>query len=158
MTSEESFAKLREIESRKYPDELKDRAEYRAATSEEERREIANRRNRWYQQKEADRLQAIHDLVPAVGTPCTIIYYSDRRAATVSEIVSPTKIKVKHNKTKCLDYYAGEYEILPELEDCMGEDTFTKRKNGQWVEEGHPVNDGVLLALSFQRHYIDPCF
>lgn len=100
--------------------------------------------------------KAIDNIVPCVGLPCTICYYSDRRAATVTRIISEKKIEVTHNEVKCLDYYAGDYEVLPDLRPRA--DIFTKRRNGQWVMEGQSVRDGVVLMLHYQRHYIDPSF
>lgn len=136
LTSKESFAVLREIESSECPNgvELTD----------------------WWEQKKKARLQAIKNLVPEVGLGCTICYYSDKRAATVTKIISPCKIEVTFNKTKCIDYYSGDYEILPELEGAPK--VFTKRRNGYWVSEGQPFKGGVLLMLHYQNHYIDPSF
>lgn len=136
LTSKESFAVLREIESSECPNgvELTD----------------------WWEQKKKARLQAIKNLVPEVGLGCTICYYSDKRAATVTKIISPCKIEVTFNKTKCIDYYSGDYEILPELEGAPK--VFTKRRNGYWVSEGQPFKGGVLLMLHYQSHYIDPSF
>lgn len=136
LISKESFAILHEIQNRKCPNgiDLYD----------------------WSKQKEQDILHAIKNLVPRVGLGCTICYYSDKRAATVTKIISPCKIEVTFNKTKCIDYFAGDYEILPELE---GEPkVFTKRRNGYWVAEGQPFKGGVLLMLHYQTHYIDPSF
>lgn len=94
MTSKESFDELHEIEAR-----LKN------WETLEERDEM-----------EKEREQAIKDLVPEVGLKCTICYYSDYRAATVTEVITARKVAVRFNATKCLDYYAGRYNILPELE------------------------------------------
>lgn len=110
----------------------------------------------WKNQIEKERAHAIKNLVPYVGLGCTICYYSDRRAATVTKIISPCKIEVRFNQTKCIDYYAGEYKILPKLEGDSK--VFTKRRNGYWVAEGQPYKDGVLLMLHYQDHYIDPNF
>lgn len=136
MTSQESFAILREIENRKYPGGIS----------------ISD----WTKQIQEEKVKAIKSLVPEVGLGCTICYYSDRRAATITKIITPCKIEVRFNQTKCIDYYAGEYEILPELEGVAK--VFTKRKNGYWVAEGQPFKDGVLLMLHYQNHYIDPTF
>lgn len=105
---------------------------------------------------EAEWSKAIDNIVPCVGLPCTICYYSDKRAATVTDIISGKKIEVTHNVVKCLDYYAGDYEVLPDL--MPRTDIFTKRRNGQWVMEGQAAKDGVVLMLHYQRHYIDPSF
>lgn len=138
LTSKESFAILHEIENMKYP------------------AECGIKYSDWREQKDKEKNEAIKNLVPEIGLGCTICYYSDKRAATVTKIVSPYKIEVTFNQTKCIDYYAGEYEILPELEG--GAKVFTKRRNGYWVAEGQSYKDGVLLMLHYQNHYIDPSF
>ena len=134
MTSKESFERLREVEAR-----LKD------WSTLEERDAL---------EKEHD--QAIRELVPDVGVKCTIVYYSDYRAATITQVLTSHKIAVRFNATNCIDYFGGRYEILPELE---GEERiFIKRRNGKWIADGHLSKDGVRLALHYQRHYIDPSF
>lgn len=136
LTSKESFAILREIESRKCPDGVK--------------------YSKWREDNERTRTEAIRNLVPEVGLGCTICYYSDKRAATVTRIISPCKIEVTFNRVKCIDYYDGQYEVLKELEGSPK--VFTKRRNGRWVAEGQSCKDGVLLMLHYQHHYIDPNF
>lgn len=136
LTSKESFAILREIESRKCPDGVK--------------------YSEWREERDRQQTEAIRNLIPEVGLGCTICYYSDRRAATVTKIISSCKIEVMFNQTKCIDYYAGEYEILKELEGSPK--VFTKRRNGRWVADGQAYKDGVLLMLHYQSHYIDPHF
>ena len=79
LTSKESFAILHEIESRKYPGGIKF--------------------SDWQEQKEKAKLDAIKNLVPEVGLGCTVCYYSDKRAATVTKIISPCKIEVTFNQT-----------------------------------------------------------
>ena len=132
MTSKESFDKLHEIEVR-----------MKNCETLEERDEM-----------EKEREQAIKNLVPEVGLKCTIVYYSDYRAATVTQVLTGRKIAVRFNATNCVDYFAGNYDILPELEG--GEKIFTKRRNGKWIAEGQECRDGVRLALHYQRHYINP--
>lgn len=105
---------------------------------------------------EAELHKAVKSIVPCIGLPCTICYYSDKRAATVTRIISEKKIEVTHNVVKTIDYYAGDYEVLPDLMPRTG--IFTKRRNGQWVMEGQETKDGVVLMLHYQRHYIDPSF
>lgn len=154
MTSKESFDILSAIEAEKNPYEFT-REEWRTFTPEqkEERHKL---QRQWKEEHDARWLQSLHNLVPEVGLGCTIIYWSDRRAATVTRVISPKKIEVTHNEVKCLDYYSGEYEVLPELQERTA--VFTKRKNGMWFMEGHKTNDGVSLALNYQTHYIDPSF
>lgn len=94
-----------------------------------------------------------------VGMGATMNLWSDRRAMTIVEIVSPKKIVVAHNKTRCRDYFAGNYDILGEIDEGMGKSVFTLRRNGTWVEEGQKKEFGsVTLTVGFRRHYIDPSF
>ena len=105
---------------------------------------------------------ALRGIIPEVGRGCTICYFSDYRAATITKVEfykngKPKAVEVAHNKTRCLDYYEGRYEILPELEERMGRDRFTLRKNGRWYEEGQETSPhSVVLMLHYQHHYIDP--
>lgn len=103
-----------------------------------------------------ERLQAVLNLVPRVGLPCTIRYFSDYRAATIVAMPTPNKVIVRHNEVECLDYYAGNYKILPTIAEYMGEEVFTKRRNRLWVQEGQSTRDGTRLLLHIHRHYIDP--
>lgn len=99
------------------------------------------------------------DPVLAVGMGATMNLWSDRRAMTIVEVVTPRKVIVQENETKCLDYYGGRYEVLDSLAEYMSRHTFTLRKNGTWVEEGQPKKFGsVTLTVGFRHHYIDPSF
>lgn len=112
--------------------------------------------------RERERLLGVADallgrVMPEVGMGCTEVLFSDRRAKTVVEVVSPDEIVVSENETKCLDWYAGTYEVLPQLRE--GRQTFTRRRNGWWVPKGQRYGRGcVLLTLAYQDHYIDPSF
>ena len=154
MTTAESFAALKAVETEKNPFMLT--AEEWHTFTEEQKKARYKQQSKWDEEHEARFIEAVHNIVPEVGLPCTIIYWSDKRAATVTRIISPTKIEVMHNVVECLDYYAGSYKVLPEIDENMGVDVFTKRRNGQWVMEGHKCKDGVKLMLHYQRHYIDP--
>lgn len=157
MTSEESFARLDAIRAEKYPHEERDREEWRAyADNPKKRAEISRGHSDWRDEMERRENEAIKALIPRVGLPCTVYYYTDRHAATVTKILSPNKVVVQDNLVECEDYYAGEYKILPEVEPS--EQVFTKRRNGMWILEGHPTKGGVRLLLHYQSHYIDPHF
>lgn len=156
MTTEESFAALEAVKNEKNPYDFAP-GEWRSL-SKEQKLARYDQQDEWKAQHNKRWLEAVHNLVPNVGLPCTIVYYSDYRAATVTRIISPTKVEVMHNETICKDWYKGEYEILPELCSAMGVDVFTKRRNGQWVQEGQKSKDGVKLVLQYQRHYIDPSY
>lgn len=97
-------------------------------------------------------------MMPEVGMGATEILWSDRRAKTIVEVVTPNKVIVRENEVKCLDYYKGDYEVLEEL-SCMPQEVFTRRKSGRWVEQGQPDKYGsVFLVLGNRAHYIDPSF
>lgn len=154
MTSKESFENLAKIMAEKNPYSASDFLNNNLTT--EEKKAMLDKKREWKENHQACTTAAIKALIPDVGTPCTMILYTDRRAATVTRIISPCKIAIRLNETKCIDFYASDYEILPEV--YGDEEIFTKRRNGVWVKEGHPTKDGVLLALHFQAHYIDPNF
>lgn len=157
MTSEESFARLKAIKEEVYPQYERDNKEWKANRDNPDKlSEISKRMTEWREDRDRREAEAIKALVPRVGLPCTVYYYTDRQAATVTRVITPNKVAVQDNEVECLDYYSGDYKILPELEP--GEQIFTKRKNGMWILEGHPTKDGVRLLLHYQSHYIDPHF
>ncbi len=157
MTSEESFARYEAIKAEEYPFHDRDKAEWKAFHDDPEvRAEIGHRYTAWRDDKVRRENEAISALIPRVGLSCTMHFHTDRRAATVVEVISPNKVAVRYNQVKCIEYYAGNYEILHELEG--GEHIFTKRSNGKWILEGHHSKDGVRLLLHYQDHYIDPHF
>lgn len=155
MTTKESFAALEAIKAEKNPYKLTPE-EWRTFTPEQKDARYKQQRE-WEEEHDKRWRQAVFAIVPEVGLPCTIKYFSGYRAATVTRIISPSRIEVTHNQVECIDYYAGTYEILPEL-DTDSVDVFTKRRNGLWVKQGHMVRGGVKLLLHYQRHYIDPSF
>lgn len=108
-----------------------------------------------------------------VGMPCTIYYYTDHRAATVTKVEYykdgrqdaagnpiPRRISTNLNDTKCLDYYASNYEVIPMTGKDLKivHDVFTIRKRGRWIMEGQQLHDGCSLGIGYWSHYIDPSF
>lgn len=90
------------------------------------------------------------------GQPVTLNYYTDRRAGTITKVLNEKTIQVQMNVVKCMDYYAGQYEVLPELE--AGIMVFTRRKNGRWVKDKESLHKGLGLSIGVHDHYIDPSF
>lgn len=157
MTSEESFALYEAIKAETYPHQERDKADWRAnKDNPQKREEICKRHTAWKEGHDRRENEAIKSLIPRVGLPCTVYFYTDRHAATVTRILGPNKVAVQDNIVECIDYYAGIYKIFPEVEP--GEQIFTKRKNGKWIMQGHPTKDGVRLLLHYQSHFIDPEF
>ncbi len=157
MIYKESIARLEAVKAEQRVSFEEARNAWRSAT-EAEKAEIVKKDLEWQKEHKARIAEATKAIVPEVGIGVTIRYWSDRRAATVTRVITPRKIAVKHNKTICKDYFGGEYEILPELDEVFEEQIFTKRSNGLWVAEGQKSKDGVKLSLLYQSHYIDPSF
>lgn len=154
VNSADSFAHLDTVRNEKNPYENAPRG-----LTPTQQEEDYNSYRQWKDDHEERLKSAIRDLVPEVGTRGTAVYWSDRRAVTVTEVITPSKVKVRFNKTRCINYYTSEYEILPEIiNELWAESVFTKRRNGRWVEEGQSSKDGVMLALLYHEHYIDPNF
>lgn len=138
-----SFADFQAYENSIFPEEWEDRK----WTTIEERDAMLAKLQEMYKR-----------LMPEVGMGATEILYSDRRAKTIVEVISPDKVVVRENEVRCENYYAGTYEILDEL-SLMPAETFTRRKSGRWVELGQPDKFGsVYLRLGHRDHYIDPSF
>lgn len=82
-------------------------------------------------------------VIPEVGMPCTVIYYSDRSSAVVTEVRGKKKKEVE---VKMCGIYTGTK-------------VFTYRSNGRWVEKGTTSRDwGTLLGMGFQEDYYDESF
>lgn len=157
MTSEESFAIYEAIIQETYPYGERDLLECETFPGNPKVQELNGLRySLWCDDKLRREKEAIENLIPRQGLPCTIWHNSDRKAATVTEILSDRKVSVRYNKVECIDYYAGKYDILPELES--EEIIFVKEENGKWTKDDHHSNDDISLKLHYQAHYVDPYF
>lgn len=155
MTSKESMDYYLKVKNEINPVDQELRNIWKTGT-QEEKDALCKKSLEWKKDHERRLIEACRSIIPEVGMPCTVCYYTDYHAATVIEILSPRKIRVKDNKTQCIDYWSGKYKIFTELEGA--EYTFIKRSNNRWILEGHKSKDGVCLQLHYQLHYIDPSF
>lgn len=95
-----------------------------------------------------DKLETKRDMmrkqvIPEVGMPCTVIYYSDRSSAVVTEVRGKAKKEV----------------VVKECGLYSGTKVFTYRKNGRWVSKGDTTRGwGTLLGLGYQHDYYDQSF
>ena len=155
MTSKESMDFYLQVKNEINPfkEKLREKANF---LLKEEKMWLIEAAISWDKDRDMRIAEARRAIIPGVGMSCKVCYYTDCHAATITEIISPRKVRVRDNKTKCLDYYAGEYEILPELDGR--EYIFTKRSNGKWILEGQKSKDGLSLQLHYQHHFIDPSF
>lgn len=111
--------------------------ERRDATEEERLRRNAL----WDEYHELDGKRDImrRQVIPEVGMPCTVIYYSDRSAGYVAEIPSPKTIVVQQD---------GLYH---------GRKVYTLRSNGKWIQKGTTSKDwGTICHLGYRSDYYDP--
>lgn len=80
-------------------------------------------------------------LIPEVGIPCTVYFYSDSSAAYIAEVPSPKTIVVQLN---------GLY---------TSRKVYTLRKNGSWIEKGSTLRDwSTHCALGYAIDYFDRSF
>jgi hypothetical protein len=99
------------------------------------------------------------EIIPQVNTPCTEIYYSDRRPATVVNVYSQSRIGVRDNRV--IIKSETEEIITEELEGDEHIYTRRKYKDGSigWILEGTTSRDwGIMLALGFRHYYYDRSF
>lgn len=101
------------------------------------------------------------DAPPEVGMGATVLMWTDRHAATIVEVVSPTKIRVREDKAIRTDSNgmseSQSYRYEPGPETCVPR-TFTLRKNGAWVRLGEPMKGGLRLAVGHRSTYHDYSF
>lgn len=101
------------------------------------------------------------DLIPEVGMGATILYWTDRRAATViavsasgREITVQYDTAIRTDDNGMSDSQSYRYEPNP----AGATRVFTKRKNGQWIAKGEPLKGGQRLGLGYRREYYDFSF
>ena len=101
---------------------------------------------------------------PEVGMGVTVLYWTDRGAATVNEVVNEKTIRVVGDKSIRIDsngmsdaqnyrYERGERYGIPGAGVV-----YTLRKNGRWVRRGDTMNGGQSIALGYRDTYHDYSF
>lgn len=99
-------------------------------------------------------------LKPVVGMGATICMWSDRRAATIVKVLTPTTIVIQQDEairsdtngmSESQEYHYKRWPTAPH-------DTYTRRKNGSWVRKGEPMKNGQRISLGHRSHYHDFSF
>jgi hypothetical protein len=100
---------------------------------------------------------------PEVGMGATILMYSDRHAATIVEVGTNkagevNKIVVTRDHYRRTDSLGmtdsgQEYEFTPNPDGAKV--TYTKRRNGQFIEQGSPMRGGGGILIGHRDHYYD---
>ena len=95
--------------------------------------------------------------VPVVGMGCTELWFSDRKACTIVEVVSPKRIVVQRDiatridSNGMCDQQEYSYQPNPEATKII----VTRRKNGRWVRMGDCSECGRAYALNVRREFYD---
>lgn len=102
---------------------------------------------------------------PQVGMGATIHMHSDRHAVTIIEVLNPLnpariRVVVQEDKAKLVkgscQTEEQEYKFTRNPKGQVR--TFSKRKNGLWIEEGHDMKNGSSLTIGERDEYYDPTF
>jgi hypothetical protein len=94
---------------------------------------------------------------PEVGMGATILQWSDRRACTITKVVSDRRIEVRRDNATLV---AGASDYQQEYAYSPGDGpriVFTLRKNGAWVRLGDKMS-GSCLLIGKRDHYYDYSF
>ncbi len=104
------------------------------------------------------------NIIPEIGMPATIIYWSDREPATIVA-VAPKKVWIVIDESKRTDSngisedQTYEYASKPRF-NHKGEDMailYTLRQNGRYVRKGDNMK-GNSIVIGRRRKYVDPSF
>lgn len=97
---------------------------------------------------------------PVVGMGCTLLYYTDRKAATIVEVVNERKIAIQEDIATRIDSngmsesQAYTYSPNPEA----AKEIYTLRKNGRWVRVGDSAKNGQAIGIGYRKSYHDYSF
>lgn len=93
---------------------------------------------------------------PEVGMGVTECLWSDTHAYFICDVKDDRHITVQRAKVKCIDYFAGDWEVEPDP-NGMKINLFKSKKG--WRERiGTRELGSTKFALGFAREYEDPCF
>lgn len=98
---------------------------------------------------------------PKVGMGCTILMWTDRKAATVIGVdETGRRITVQEDKAIRTDNHgmsdAQSYEY--ERDPNGAQHVYTLRKNGKWIQAGERMGTGLGLLLGRRDHHHDFSF
>lgn len=99
---------------------------------------------------------------PTVGTPCTILSWTDRSPAVIAA-VSPSGstiwVRDLHSTPEpghCNAFTESQRWVIGE---AYGEAVaYTLRRNGKFVRKGSPMQGGGGLLIGRAERYVDPSF
>lgn len=101
---------------------------------------------------------------PVVGEGATQMGYTDRHAWFVTYVSEDGReCRIQRAKTKCLDYYAGQYDVQPDPE---GDEITLRYRYGKWRYQyvdrwstsQKPEWAVMRIAFGYASEYEDPHF
>ena len=114
---------------------MKTEISYAAYKALKEEARAASNAKDWKRFDELDKQLDNARVIPEVGCPGTVKYYTDFCSGHVAEMLGPTRLRFV-----LTGIYSGEY-------------IFSKRKNGAWIKKGDPIHGGLLLILGWSHDY-----
>mgnify|MGYP001567304673 CR=1 FL=1 len=98
---------------------------------------------------------------PLVGMGATILFWTDRKAATIVAVSADGKrVSVQEDRATRTDKNgmseAQAYAYEPNLEATIL--VFTLRKNGRYIQQGAAMTSGLCLGIGFRDAYHDYSF
>lgn len=94
---------------------------------------------------------------PEVGMGVTAMYWSDREPYEIIEVKDSRHITVRAMGFKCLDYYAGDWEVFTNPDGRVV--NLFKTKSGQWRERiGKNGLGDIRYCVGHASKYEDPSF
>lgn len=92
-----------------------------------------------------------------IGMGVTECLWSDCHAWEIIDIKDDRHITIRRMDYKCIDYYAGDYEIFSDPNGRVI--NLFKTKNNGWRQRygSHALGD-TRFAVGFAREYRDPSF
>ena len=98
-------------------------------------RKEAEKAGDWGRYRMLDKAIFECSVIPEVGVPGTVHYYTDSCSGYVKQLLTPKKLVFQET-----GIYSGTY-------------TFSLRKNGRWVAVGENPRDGLILTLGWAHDY-----
>lgn len=111
---------------------------------------------KWYGSLQNRILERTIPAKPEIGMGVTEIYYSDRRAYEVVEIIDDRHIKVRRMLAKCNDWFAGDWEVSSDPDGMVLLLFLTKK--GVWRQRIGRALDSNIFFVGKAEEYVDPSF
>jgi hypothetical protein len=94
---------------------------------------------------------------PEVGMGVTALYYTDRHAGTIVEVISDKRIVVQEDIATRTDQNgmseSQSYDYTPNPKAAR--QVVTLRKNGRWVKQGSKMQHGPAFQIGYRNTYHD---